>query len=83
MTHIDNCKIIALEKILDARGALTFIEGNRHIPFHIERVYYLYDISTFASRGGHAHKELQQLIIAASGSFTVLLDDGSQKKYSH
>lgn len=80
MTPIDNCKILTLEKILDARGALTFIEGNRHVPFPIERVYYLYDVSTSASRGGHAHKELQQLIIAVSGSFTVILDDGTQKK---
>lgn len=80
MAALDKCKILPLEKILDARGALTFIEENIHIPFDIKRVYYLYDVSTSASRGGHAHKNLQQLIIAVSGSFRVVLDDGDQKK---
>lgn len=77
---IDLCKIIELPKIQDPRGNLTFIEGSNHIPFDIRRVYYLYDVPGGSERGGHAHKGLHQLIIAMSGSFDVVLDDGSNKK---
>ena len=77
---IDLCRLIQLPKISDPRGNLTFIEGGRHVPFDIARVYYLYDVPGGASRGGHAHKQLQQLIIAMSGSFDVVLDDGRNKK---
>jgi dTDP-4-dehydrorhamnose 3,5-epimerase-like enzyme len=77
------CKIIELPKIADPRGNLTFIEGNRHIPFDISRVYYLYDVPGGAERGGHAHKALHQLIIAMSGSFDVVLDDGRDKQRIH
>jgi hypothetical protein len=77
---LSDAKIIQLPKITDYRGNLTFIEGNRHIPFSIQRVYYLYDVPGGEKRGGHAHKELQQFIIAASGSFDVKLDDGHNKK---
>ncbi|MEN8134168.1 MAG: FdtA/QdtA family cupin domain-containing protein [Thermodesulfobacteriota bacterium] len=80
---IEQCKIIELPKISDPRGNLTFIEGNRHIPFDISRVYYLYDVPGGAERGGHAHKALNQLIIAMSGSFDVILDDGVEKKRFH
>ena len=80
---IKNCKIVQLPKTSDPRGNLTFIEGNNHIPFDIQRVYYLYDVPGGAERGGHAHKELQQLIIAMSGSFDVVLDDGKNKKRIH
>ena len=72
--------IIQFPKILDDRGNLTFVEENRHIPFEIKRVYYLYDVPGGAARGGHAHRQLQQFIIAASGSFDVILDDGSNRE---
>lgn len=81
--NIDLCNIIELPKISDPRGNLTFIEENRHIPFDIKRVYYLYDVPGGSERGGHAHKELHQFIIAMSGSFDVLLDDGKDKKRVH
>jgi len=80
---VENCKLITLPKITDPRGNLTFIEGGRHVPFAIERVYYLYDVPGGAERAGHAHKELQQLFIAMSGSFDVVLDDGNQQKRLH
>lgn len=80
---IDNCRVIELPKISDPRGNLTFVEGSQHIPFDIQRVYYLYDVPGGAERGGHAHKALQQLIVAMSGSFDVVLDDGSERKRFH
>lgn len=81
--NIDRCEIIQLPKIQDPRGNLTFIEGGNHIPFDILRVYYLYDVPGGSERGGHAHKALHQLIIAMSGSFDVVLDDGTKKKRIH
>jgi len=80
---LDQCRIIELPKIYEPRGNLTFIEGDNHIPFDIRRVYYLYDVPGGAERGGHAHKALHQLIIAMSGSFDVLLDDGRNKQRFH
>lgn len=80
---IDKCKTIELPRINDPRGNLTFVESNRHIPFAIQRVYYLYDVPGGAERGGHAHKALHQLIIAMSGSFDIHLDDGYSKKTVH
>ena len=80
---VDQCRIVELPKISDPRGNLTFIEGRRHVPFDFQRMYYLYDVPGGAERGGHAHKALHQLIIAMSGSFDVLLDDGRNKKQFH
>ena len=79
-TTIDDCKILDLRKISDPRGNLTPIEGGEDIPFDIKRVYYLYDVPGGESRGAHAHYELQQLIVAATGSFSITLDDGKNKK---
>ena len=81
--NINLCKMIDLPKISDPRGNLTFVEGGSQIPFDIQRVYYLYDVPGGAERGGHAHKDLHQLIIAMSGSFDVVLDDGKNKKRVH
>ena len=81
--QISKCRMVDLPKITDPRGNLTFIEGNRHVPFDIRRVYYLYDVPGGAERGGHAHKDLHQLIIAMSGSFDVVLDDGKNKQRIH
>lgn len=80
---IKNCKLVKLPKIADPRGNLSFIEGGNHIPFDIKRVYYLYDVPGGAERGGHAHKALQQLIIAISGSFDIHLDDGTERRTIH
>jgi len=80
---VADCRVVELPKISDHRGNLSFIEGGRHIPFDIQRVYYLYDVPGGAERGGHAHKELRQLIIAISGSVDVVLDDGREKKRVH
>jgi dTDP-4-dehydrorhamnose 3,5-epimerase-like enzyme len=83
MSNLNRIKLIDLPKISDPRGNLTFVEGRNHITFSIERVYYLYDVPGGAERGGHAHKELEQLIIAMSGSFDVVLTDGTEKKRFH
>ena len=80
---LSNCNLIDLPKISDPRGNLTFVEGSRHIPFEIKRVYYLYDVPGGATRAGHAHKTLHQVLIAISGSFDVLLDDGTEQKRYH
>ena len=79
-TTVNDCKIMDLRKIHDVRGNLSPIEGGADVPFDIKRVYYLYDVPSGESRGAHAHKQLQQLIIAANGSFTITLDDGKEKK---
>ena len=78
--RINLCKIINFPVVHDYRGNLTFIENNRHIPFEIKRVFYLYDVPTSAIRGGHAHYTLEQVIIALSGSFEVIVNDGYTRK---
>ena len=80
---IQNCKIIELPKIHDPRGNLTFIEGSSHVPFDIQRVFYLYDVPGGSDRGGHALKVCHQFLVAMSGSFDVVLDDGREKKRFH
>ena len=76
-------RLVDLPVVHDARGNLTFIEGGRHVEFDIARVYYLYDVPGGAERAGHAHKQLHQLVIAMSGSFDVVLDDGRQQERCH
>jgi len=80
---VADCRVISLPKIADVRGNLTFIEGNQHVPFDIKRVYYLYDVPGGETRGGHAHRELQQLVIAAAGSFEVVVRDGQEEASFH
>jgi acetyltransferase-like isoleucine patch superfamily enzyme len=77
---LDDVRLIELPRITDPRGNLTFIEGGGHVPFEIRRVYYLYDVPGGAARGGHAHRQLEQLIVAASGSFEVVLNDGHEER---
>ena len=79
-TTIDDCKIIELDKHHKIKGNITVIENNKTVPFDVKRIYYLYDVPMGAERGGHAHYELQQYVVAASGSFTFILDDGHEKK---
>lgn len=80
---LKDCKLIELPKISDPRGNLSFIEGGQHVPFDIKRVYYLYDVPGGSDRGSHAHKNLHQFIVAMSGSFDVVLDDGRERKRFH
>lgn len=80
---LKDCHVLSLPKIEDSRGNLTFIEGNNHIPFDIKRVYYLYDVPGGSDRGSHAHKNLHQFIVAMSGSFDVVLNDGHESKRFH
>ena len=82
-SRIDECRIIELPKVASQKGNLTFVEANRHVPFGIERVYYLYDVPGGEDRGAHAHRSIQQFIIAASGSFDVVVSDGqSERRFS-
>jgi hypothetical protein len=79
-SSIYDCCIIELNKIHNRSGNITTVENKVNIPFDTKRIYYLFDVPGGAQRGGHAHKELQQLIVAASGCFDVVLDDGRNKK---
>ncbi len=80
MTTIDDCQIIQFPRISRPQGNITPVQGRIELPFEIERVYYLYDIPGGANRGGHAHWNLQQVIVSAMGSFSVEVDDGSKRK---
>lgn len=79
-SSVYDCNILLLNKIHNRSGNITIIHSNDNIPFGVKRIYYLYDIPSGENRGGHAHLELYQLIVAASGSFEVLLDDGKTKR---
>ena len=83
MSRVDQCELLDLPKVADPRGNLTFIEGGRHVPFDIKRVFFIYDVPTGESRGAHAHKQLHEFIICLSGSFDVELDDGESKRTVH
>ncbi len=80
VSDIHNCNVVELIKIHNPAGNITIVQNGDCQPFNIRRVYYLYDVPGGSERGGHAHKELYQLIVAASGSFDVILDDGKNKK---
>lgn len=81
--NIHNCNVLDLGKIHNPSGNITIVQNGESQPFNIKRIYYLYDVPGGSERGGHAHKNLFQLIIAASGSFDVILDDGNNKKVIH
>ena len=83
MATIDDCKILQLPKITNRQGNLTPVQGAIDIPFSIARVYYLYDVPGGVSRAGHAHKELQQLIVSVMGAFDIILDDGEKRITVH
>jgi hypothetical protein len=80
---LSDCTLVQLPVVRDERGNLTFIEGERHLPFAFRRIFYLYDVPGGSQRAGHALKRCHQFLIAVSGSFDVLLDDGSEKKRVH
>ena len=80
MSTINDVKIIELPKFLDARGNLSFVEQLNHIPFEIKRTYWIYDVPGGEARGGHAFRDNQEFVIALSGSFDVVVDDGEQQK---
>jgi hypothetical protein len=82
-TTVDDCVHLEFPKVTDPRGNLTFVESSRHVPFDIKRVFYLYDVPTDESRGAHAHRELQQVLICLSGSFDAMVDDGSRRELIH
>ena len=82
-TGVGDCVLIDLPSRHDARGSLAFVEGGNHVDFSIERVYYLYNVTSGAERGAHGHRALRQLFIAISGSFDVVLNDGSETKEVH
>lgn len=77
---IKDCRLLELPRINDPRGNLTFIEGGRHLPFEIKRMFYLYDVPGGATRAGHALRRCHQFIVATSGSFDVVLDDGFERR---
>ncbi|MFC3561626.1 sugar 3,4-ketoisomerase [Pedobacter jamesrossensis] len=80
MFSVEDCEVVSLQKIKNNSGNITVLENNFDIPFEVKRIYYLYDVPMGSERGGHGHYELEQYIIAASGSFTFILDDGTNRR---
>ena len=80
MTTVDDCRILQLPRVYRPEGNLTAVHGGEEVPFAVERVYYLYDVPGGASRGGHAHLQLEQVIVSAVGSFEVVLDDATTRR---
>ena len=80
---LNDCRMFELPKIADPRGNLTFVEAGNHVPFDIKRVYYLYDVPGGSDRGSHAHKNLHQFVVAMSGSFDIVLNDGDRQRRFH
>ena len=80
MRSVAECLKVPLQNIKSPEGSLIVVENNSHLPFAVRRIYYLYDVPFGSERGGHAHKELQQYLVALSGSFTVIVDDGTNRK---
>jgi len=78
-----DCNILQLPRIYNPAGNITAINNKKEVPFNIERIYYLFDVPGGEGRGGHAHRELQQLIVAASGSFDIIIDDGKVRRTFH
>jgi len=78
--RLDRCRLIELPRIPDPRGSLTFIEGGRHIPFRMQRTYWIYDVPGGEVRGSHAYRRLEEFVIALSGSFEVEVDDGLSRR---
>ncbi len=83
MTSLADCKLIELPKVADHRGNLTFIEQQKHVPFEVRRVFYVYDIPSGQDRGAHAHRALHQFVVCLSGSLDVRLDDGRERRTVH
>lgn len=79
LSKVTDTRLITLPKISNSKGSISIIENFKHVPFAVNRIYYLYDIPSGSERGGHAHRELRQLIVAATGSFEILLDDGNER----
>jgi hypothetical protein len=77
---VESCRLISLPRVLDPRGSLTFIEGEEHIPFRVRRSYWIYDVPGGERRGGHAYRTLSEFIIAVSGSFDVIVEDGTSQR---
>jgi hypothetical protein len=83
LSTVHDCSTVEMQKIQNRAGNITVVESNSSVPFSIKRVYYLYDVPAEEERGGHGHKELFQLIVATSGSFTIILFDGKTKRSFH
>ena len=82
-TTVFDCNILQLPRIYSPAGSITSVNNSKEVPFSVERIYYLFDVPGGEARGGHAHKNLNQLLVAASGSFDVIIDDGNVKRTFH